>query len=414
MINNNLNYNKQKIILEKLEKLAISEKKSEIKYFFPQLDLSKRDQNLLSYNTVKERPNSYYTKNFENFKYYLMKKPINLLFSLDQFMFEFYKNKNQQKRSSEFQKLLKEQKKITLFYGNLSKKEFQKIVNQAKKYPGYFYRNFFSLIEKRLDIILYRCGFAKTICLARQLITHKKILINNKLTTIPSYNVQPGDCISVRPKYKDSISKNLLSYLNTWLRTRRSSKKTIIYRILKQRLGNSKIKKTKKSYRNVNSLISLLLQKINNNISKKNTFILLGKKPFFIGSKNLFFGKKRINRKQNFSQNKPISGNLKKYETKNNHIYHILISKLVSLMRSQKLFKPFLISVFKKQIFEKRFSYNKFMNFERNNRFLKFGGLKPLHLETSYRVLKTIYLYSPQRIKFPFSINIDLLTRAFR
>lgn len=414
MINNNLNYNKQKIILEKLEKLAISEKKSEIKYFFPQLDLSKRDQNLLSYNTVKERPNSYYTKNFENFKYYLMKKPINLLFSLDQFMFEFYKNKNQQKRSSEFQKLLKEQKKITLFYGNLSKKEFQKIVNQAKKYPGYFYRNFFSLIEKRLDIILYRCGFAKTICLARQLITHKKILINNKLTTIPSYNVQPGDCISVRPKYKDSISKNLLSYLNTWLRTRRSSKKTIIYRILKQRLGNSKIKKTKKSYRNVNSLISLLLQKINNNISKKNTFILLGKKPFFIGSKNLFFGKKRINRKQNFSQNKPISGNLKKYETKNNHIYHILISKLVSLMRSQKLFKPFLISVFKKQIFEKRFSYNKFMNFERNNKFLKFGGLKPLHLETSYRVLKTIYLYSPQRIKFPFSINIDLLTRAFR
>lgn len=414
MINNNLNYNKQKIILEKLEKLAISEKKSEIKYFFPQLDLSKRDQNLLSYNTVKERPNSYYTKNFENFKYYLMKKPINLLFSLDQFMFEFYKNKNQQKRSSEFQKLLKEQKKITLFYGNLSKKEFQKIVNQAKKYPGYFYRNFFSLIEKRLDIILYRCGFAKTICLARQLITHKKILINNKLTTIPSYNVQPGDCISVRPKYKDSISKNLLSYLNTWLRTRRSSKKTIIYRILKQRLGNSKIKKTKKSYRNVNSLISLLLQKINNNISKKNTFILLGKKPFFIGSKNLFFGKKRINRKQNFSQNKSISGNLKKYETKNNHIYHILISKLVSLMRSQKLFKPFLISVFKKQIFEKRFSYNKFMNFERNNRFLKFGGLKPLHLETSYRVLKTIYLYSPQRIKFPFSINIDLLTRAFR
>jgi ribosomal protein S4 len=414
MINNNLNYNKQKIILEKLEKLAISEKKSEINYFFPQLDLSKRNQNFFFFFTVKERPKSYYTKNFEIFKYYLMKKPINLLFSLDQFMFEFSKNKNQQKRSSEFQKLLKEQKKITLFYGNLSKKEFQKIVNQAKKYPGYFYRNFFSLIEKRLDVILYRCGFAKTICLARQLITHKKILINNKLTTTPSYNVQPGDCISVRPKYKDSISKNLLSYLNTWLRKRRSSKKTIIYRILKQRLGHSKKKKTKKSYINVNSLISLLLQKINNHISKKNKFILLEKNPFFIGSKNLFFWKKLIHRKQKSNQNKQISGTLKKYETKNNHIYPILISNLVSLMRSQKLFKPFLISVFKKQIFEKRFSYHKFMNFERNNRFLKFGGLKPLHLETSYRVLKTIYLYSPQRIKFPFSINIDLLTRAFR
>lgn len=414
---NTINNTKQRIIFEKLQNLAALENESNTQKFFSKTQDLKTSLNILtkknqSNSLIQEKSDSYYTKNFENFRHFLTKRPINLLFSLDQFMFEFSKNKSQQQKSSEFQKLLKEQKKLTLFYGNLSTKEFKKIIHQALKYQGYFYRNFFSLLEKRLDVVLYRCGFAKTISGARQLIIHNKILLNNKVITIPSYSVQPGDCISVHQNFINSLSTNTVSSLNILLKKHRNPQKAIIYRILKQRINNNKIKKTQKSYKNVTSLVNLLLQNINIWVSKKNLFVSYQKKPLFIGLNNAFPLNKIFAKKQYFKQTQHKSNKLTKNQKKNNSIFQNLILKTVSLLRSQKLFKPFLIPVFKKQIFLKRFS--SFINFKRNIKSLNFGGLKPLHLETSYRLLKTIYLYSPQRVKFPFYVNIDLLSRAFR
>src|SRR2546421_571993 len=96
---------------------------------------------------------------------------------------------------------------------NQNTKQYNKnnIFENTKNYPGYFYQNFFSLLEKRLDVVLYRCGFVKTISGAGQLIIHKKILVNDKIVTIPGYILQPGDCISVQSKNAETVSKNLIN-----------------------------------------------------------------------------------------------------------------------------------------------------------------------------------------------------------
>ena len=429
--------NLQNDILEKLEKLA-------------QNNLVYQAQKGHFFMNNQQYPN---TKNFKWFRYFFFKKPINLLFSLDQFLFEFSKKQPQKRRSSEFQQQLKEKKKITLFYGNLSKKELTKIIEKTKKYQGYFYRNFFSLLERRLDVVLYRCGFAKTISVARQLITHKKILINNKIVTIPGYIVQSGDCISVQAKYTDSLSNNILLSLKRSLKKRRSlinfdskfikNKYFLFGTNISQNFFKkfNNIKNNKKSYKTIKSLMNLLLKKINsraylkikqksivkfNNYLtlikykpllsnqakfllfslKKNNYLLSDKKPFFNHSKNLFFLKER-QRKIINKRYKKFNTKLSLFEKKNMVLYRNLILKIFVLMNSQKIFKYFLISGFKKYFFKKRFSFQ-------NVKSLKFGGLKPLHLEVSYSLLKIIFLYSPQRIKFPFYINIDLLARSFK
>ena len=68
----------------------------------------------------------------------LVKKPINLLFSLDQFVFEFSKKTYQQKKTGEFFQQLKERKKLSLFYGHLSQKSLTKLFTKATQSKGFF------------------------------------------------------------------------------------------------------------------------------------------------------------------------------------------------------------------------------------------------------------------------------------
>src|SRR5690625_7723602 len=85
------------------------------------------------------------------------------------------------------------------------------------------------MLESRLDNVVYRLGFAKTRRQARQLTTHRHIVVNGQVVNIPSYNVKPGDVISVRPKSKnmDLIDEALDSYSTSrykWLETDKKSK----------------------------------------------------------------------------------------------------------------------------------------------------------------------------------------------
>jgi ribosomal protein S4 len=113
-----------------------------------------------------------------------------------------------------------------IFYGFLSKKQLSKIVKNALLYQGYFSKNFFSLLERRLDVILYRSNFAKNILLARQLVSHKKILVNNKIINIPSYTVSPGDIITLNPGDFHQIGNDILKSLKVNFK-KRSSRLTI-------------------------------------------------------------------------------------------------------------------------------------------------------------------------------------------
>ena len=72
----------------------------------------------------------------------------------------------------------------------------------AARQKGSTGENLMSLLERRLDNVVYRMGFASTRAEARQLVTHKAILVNDKIVNVPSFLVNPGDTISVRQKAK--------------------------------------------------------------------------------------------------------------------------------------------------------------------------------------------------------------------
>ncbi len=96
---------------------------------------------------------------------------------------------------------LREKQKIRRFYGVLEK-QFRNYYALAARQKGATAENLMSFLERRLDNVVYRLGFACTRSEARQLVSHKAILVNNKVVNIASYLVEVGDVISVRQKAK--------------------------------------------------------------------------------------------------------------------------------------------------------------------------------------------------------------------
>ena len=96
---------------------------------------------------------------------------------------------------------LREKQKIKFMYG-LLEKQFKLNFVKADKMKGETGTNMLQLLESRLDNIVYRVGFAPSRPAARQLVSHKHFLVNNKVVNIPSYIVKPGDTVEVRVKSK--------------------------------------------------------------------------------------------------------------------------------------------------------------------------------------------------------------------
>ena len=96
---------------------------------------------------------------------------------------------------------LREKQKIRRFYGILEK-QFSLYYKTAARQKGATGQNLMTLIERRLDNVVYRLGFACTRAEARQLVSHKAILVNDKAVNIPSYLVEVGDKITIRSKAK--------------------------------------------------------------------------------------------------------------------------------------------------------------------------------------------------------------------
>lgn len=96
---------------------------------------------------------------------------------------------------------LREKQKIKFMYG-LLERQFKLTFNKADRMKGETGTNMLQLLESRLDNVVYRLGFACSRPAARQLVSHKHILLNNKCVNIPSLFVKPGDTISIRNKSK--------------------------------------------------------------------------------------------------------------------------------------------------------------------------------------------------------------------
>ena len=127
-------------------------------------------------------------------------------------------------RLSEYGVQLREKQKVRRMYGVLEK-QFRNYVKKASKMEGVAGENLLSLLESRLDNVVFRMGLSNTRDGARQLVSHKHILVNGSIVNIPSYTLRPGDKVSIREKSKSlkaiesSLRENISEY--EWIKFNR-------------------------------------------------------------------------------------------------------------------------------------------------------------------------------------------------
>ncbi|HHL72528.1 MAG TPA: 30S ribosomal protein S4 [Bacteroidetes bacterium] len=113
-------------------------------------------------------------------------------------------------KQSEYGLQLREKQKMRRMYGILEA-QFRNYYKKAVKQKGITGENLLKLLERRLDNVVYRLGFAGSRKAARQLVRHRHFTVNGRVVDIPSFQVSPGDVIQVREKSRklDSIHQSL-------------------------------------------------------------------------------------------------------------------------------------------------------------------------------------------------------------
>jgi small subunit ribosomal protein S4 len=107
-------------------------------------------------------------------------------------------------RLSDYGLQLREKQKVRRMYGVLEK-QFRNYYKEAARLKGATGENLLKLLECRLDNVVYRMGFGSTRAEARQLVSHRAVLVNDKSVNIPSYSVKGGDVISIREKSRNQL-----------------------------------------------------------------------------------------------------------------------------------------------------------------------------------------------------------------
>jgi len=121
------------------------------------------------------------------------------------------RTKGRKRKLTEYGLRLMEKQKLKFLYGGIREKQFKKYFDMASKSKGNTGQVLLQLLERRLDNVVYRLGFASTRRQARQFVVHGHILVNGKKVNIPSYLVSVGDVIEVKPSSRDipQIKENL-------------------------------------------------------------------------------------------------------------------------------------------------------------------------------------------------------------
>ncbi len=117
---------------------------------------------------------------------------------------------SRRQKISEYGVQLREKQKIKRIYG-LFEKQFRNLFEKASRQKGITGENLVKLLERRLDNVVYRLGFAPTRVSARQLVGHRHVMVNDKTVNVPSFVVSAGDIIRIREKSKkmDAIHNSL-------------------------------------------------------------------------------------------------------------------------------------------------------------------------------------------------------------
>ena len=132
------------------------------------------------------------------------------------------KNPRAGEKVSEYGMQLREKQKAKFIYG-VQEKPFRNLYKKAERMQGLAGTNLMQLLELRLDNIIFRLGLARTRREARQVVTHRHVLVNGKIVSIPSYRVEPGDVIEIKEKskslqrFKDILEVTGAQSIPSWL-----------------------------------------------------------------------------------------------------------------------------------------------------------------------------------------------------
>ena len=130
--------------------------------------------------------------------------------------------KRANKKTSEYGLQLREKQKAKFIYGVLEK-PFRNYYEKADRMKGMTGENLMTMLESRLDNVVFRAGFARTRKEARQIVDHKHVLVNGKQVNIPSYLVKAGDVIEIKEKckgaqrYKDILDVTAGRLVPEWM-----------------------------------------------------------------------------------------------------------------------------------------------------------------------------------------------------
>ena len=134
------------------------------------------------------------------------------------------------RKMSEYGLQLREKQKAKFIYGVLEK-PFRNYFKKASKMPGQTGENLMILLERRLDNVVFRMGYARTRKEARQIVDHKHVLVNGKQVNIPSYLIKAGDVIEIKEgckssqRYKDIVEVTGGRTVPSWLEADQESLK---------------------------------------------------------------------------------------------------------------------------------------------------------------------------------------------
>ena len=141
--------------------------------------------------------------------------------------------KRANRKVSEYGLQLREKQKAKFIYGVLEK-PFHNYYEKSERMPGMTGTNLMTILESRLDNVIFRLGFARTRQEARQIVDHKHVLVNGKQVNIPSYLVKAGDTIEIKEKvksmqrYKDILEVTGGRLVPEWLESDQENLKGVV------------------------------------------------------------------------------------------------------------------------------------------------------------------------------------------
>lgn len=301
------------------------------------------------------------------------------MFSLEQLKAEFHKKQSQYRKSSHFKTLLEERKKLSIIYGCLGEKQIKKLALQANKFSGKFDENFIKIMESRLDVVLFRICFFPTIFSARQWINHKHILVNNSIVTSAGYQLKSGDIISVLPEKRFLLKRKISSFIAEKMKIR-----SIHYRLRMDTFYT--VIKNYMPYVNVFEKKEIQKEGYTEQTQNQRKITL-----FFKESSNKIFKERQGRNRNKILQSIDLLPKIL-YTCAN---FSERKQKLLSFLKVRNLFT--LVRPLRQRVAG-----------------LRISGMKPLNLEVCYKNMVAIFLYSPQKVALPASLDLHSIAKSFR